>query len=164
MELPLLTALCNDRSLMMLPKTVATCSRQRHLGVTKDLRRFSCSYLNTPLDEISYTTTKFSGFQTIGGNRACWPENQSWQSIKSNNHASNTSVTPVLGNRGGGKLRPHSLSAPNELISFHPPILTSFGKTAPIKNFGEPEFSLRNDVETRQEFPMRLSSNTMFKS
>ncbi|KAG8193946.1 hypothetical protein JTE90_011496 [Oedothorax gibbosus] len=40
LELPLLSALCNDRSLLMLPKTVPTCSRQRHLG-KKDPLRFS---------------------------------------------------------------------------------------------------------------------------
>ncbi|XP_067129164.1 uncharacterized protein [Centruroides vittatus] len=46
LDLPLISALCNDRSLLMLPKTVPTCSRQRHIG-TKDFRRFSCSYINS---------------------------------------------------------------------------------------------------------------------
>nr|XP_042895220.1 uncharacterized protein LOC107452647 [Parasteatoda tepidariorum] len=40
LDLPLISALCNDRSLLMLPKTVPTCSRQRHLG-TKDPMRFN---------------------------------------------------------------------------------------------------------------------------
>lgn len=44
LKLPLITALLNDRSLMMLPKTVPTCSRQRHVGTPRDTRRFSCSY------------------------------------------------------------------------------------------------------------------------
>lgn len=43
MDLPFISALFKDRSLFLLPKTVPTCSRQRHLGVGKDLRRFSCS-------------------------------------------------------------------------------------------------------------------------
>lgn len=40
LDLPLISALCNDRSLLMLPKTVPTCSRQRHLG-SKDPLRFN---------------------------------------------------------------------------------------------------------------------------
>ncbi|XP_022253578.1 protein expanded-like isoform X2 [Limulus polyphemus] len=43
MDLPFISALFKDRSLLMLPKTVPTCSRQRHLGIGKDVRRFSCS-------------------------------------------------------------------------------------------------------------------------
>jgi hypothetical protein len=42
LNLPLITALFNDRSLMMLPKTVP-CSRQRHISTARDIRRYSCS-------------------------------------------------------------------------------------------------------------------------
>lgn len=45
-ELPLMSALYNDRSLLMFPKTVPTCTWQRHMG--KDLRRFSCSAVFSP--------------------------------------------------------------------------------------------------------------------
>ncbi|XP_055950197.1 uncharacterized protein LOC129984354 isoform X1 [Argiope bruennichi] len=41
LDLPLISALCNDRSLLMLPKTVPTCSRQRHLGNNSDRTRFN---------------------------------------------------------------------------------------------------------------------------
>ncbi|XP_067119535.1 uncharacterized protein [Centruroides vittatus] len=44
--LPLLSALCNDRSLLMLPKTVPSCTRDRHLGINSNKRRFSCSAVN----------------------------------------------------------------------------------------------------------------------
>ncbi|GIY53047.1 FERM domain-containing protein 1 [Caerostris extrusa] len=40
LDLPLISALCNDHSLLLLPKTVPTCSRQRHLG-SKDWSRFN---------------------------------------------------------------------------------------------------------------------------
>ncbi|XP_076367873.1 uncharacterized protein LOC143255685 isoform X2 [Tachypleus tridentatus] len=43
LDFPFIARYFNDRSLLMLPKTVPTCSRQRHLGSGKDLRRFSCS-------------------------------------------------------------------------------------------------------------------------
>ncbi|CAG2104487.1 unnamed protein product [Medioppia subpectinata] len=42
LNLPLITALFNDRSLMMLPKTVPG-SRQRHISTARDIRRYSCS-------------------------------------------------------------------------------------------------------------------------
>ena len=42
LNLPLITALFNDRSLMMVPKTVPG-SRQRHISTARDIRRYSCS-------------------------------------------------------------------------------------------------------------------------
>ncbi|XP_054154392.1 moesin/ezrin/radixin homolog 1-like [Oppia nitens] len=42
MNLPLITALFNDRSLMMVPKTVPG-SGQRHISTARDIRRYSCS-------------------------------------------------------------------------------------------------------------------------
>ena len=42
LNLPLITALFNDRSLMMVPKTVPG-SHQRHVCTARDIRRYSCS-------------------------------------------------------------------------------------------------------------------------
>lgn len=66
LDLPLISALCNDRSLLMLPKTVPTCSRQRHIG-TKDFRRFSCSYVNSLQSNYfkSITETVKSSFGSL---------------------------------------------------------------------------------------------------
>lgn len=168
MELPLLAALCNDRSLM-LPKTVATCSRQRHSVAAKDLRRFSCSYLSTPLDENMFNASNFTGSQTLGASRQSSTNNQNWQSANGDIYQANKLGLPpppaaFLSHFGCSSNygRPHSFSAPPEMppTFLPPPILTSFGKTQPSKSNEGRMRDSKNSIESCQEFPMSLSSHT----
>ncbi|XP_035233921.1 uncharacterized protein LOC118205744 [Stegodyphus dumicola] len=122
LDLPLISALCNDRSLLMLPKTVPTCSRQRHLG-NKDPMRFSraTSLPNGDMtDNMLANTGRPISWHIDSSHVPHWSEvskpcSASWDNaIKSRLPQINAALSE------------------NPAPSLPPTILTSFGKT-PVK-------------------------------
>lgn len=149
--LPLLSALCNDRSLLMLPKTVPSCTRDRHLGINTNNRRFSCSAVNP-----SYTNEMCTSDEILGvrGRSHTTPQLRpiSWH-IDRDFPWQTSKVTEVhhipalIENFSSNDNKEHT-----PLVT--PSILTSFSTIRTDSSCVTPHLS----IPTRQMIPTKLSS------
>lgn len=158
LDLPLISALCNDRSLLMLPKTVPTCSRQRHLGGKDSLR--SC--YTVPTSNDSKLEAKPSYFPN-GGRPVSWHVDSS-QMITSWPKDSKQGPVSNWDNKGQGMAVFNGSVSPDIQPPLPPTILTSFGRSPekPVVHSQDPSCNSGNYRFSQiQMIPMKLLSGTV---
>lgn len=175
LDLPLISALCNDRSLLMLPKTVPTCSRQRHMG-SNDRTRFSrtTSLPNGDgLDAMLINSGRPISWHVDSSQVPHWSEvskpcSASWDySIRTHNPISDENTKPRTCSVDSG-IRTHiplnDVGRRVPVPSLPPTILTSFVKTPVKQTRNMRDQSSASDsyrYDKSQMIPMKLLAGSL---
>lgn len=149
-DLPLISALCNERSLLMLPKTVPTCSRQRHLG-NKDPLRFNRT---TSLPNGDSTDILFPN----NGRPISWHIDSSQPPVWTEKRHSSSWDNAIK-----ARLPPPAPMRIETVPSLPPTILTSFGKTPvkPMRSVLDQSNSDSYRYNKNQMIPTKLLSGSL---